>query len=131
MCVHAAMRRALRFRLRVEAPSDSTEAIFLHVLQGVDAGQPGAEAHAIVGESVHGAAFGERAVLFVTRAAGQPATLAWSAGTAITSFLVTGLTPGSNWEARSAPAGGEVHYTLVAGEVLTADEGGVLLVRAA
>jgi len=123
-----ALGEQMKFRLRVEAPGGPAETRFLHVLQGADAGVTPDTAVLIEGEGgspFAGVSVAGWVVLFPVDATASVESLAYSAP-AGTRHLITGLVPGSQWDAGAEPAGDGVVVTLQPGTTHTADDAGVL-----
>jgi len=125
-----AIGEPMRYRLLVEAPGNPTEARFLNVLQGADAG---ATTDPVTGiESTDGTfagtVVGSTAVLFPVDLGGVVGDLQYTVPDTTTTHLITGLTPGDGYDVTTNTVTGGIEVTLTPGTGYVADEGGVILV---
>jgi hypothetical protein len=119
----------MHFRFLNEAPGGPASVRFLHVLQGMDAGD-GADAalrvSSTAGTPYEGARVGASVVLFPVTAGAPFASTTYRVPSSVRSHFVTGLEPGAPYGVTAAESGGEWTVTVGAGATHRADEGGVL-----
>lgn len=126
-----AVDETMQHRLMVEAPGDPADVRFLHVLQGANAGTSAGTVTLV--ESSNGTPFAGpvvdgTAVLFPTDLDTPFTDLTYTVPAATQTQLVTGLTPGGNYDVITQTAGSELTIMVTPGTTYQADSGGVLVV---
>jgi hypothetical protein len=119
----------MRYRLRVEDPSEPKSVRFLQVLQGAGPNaRPGSVTllRSRAGTAFEGAAAADRAVLFPVDAKPRFTTLTVDVPSGLRRILVTGLRPHASYRVAHNPSGRKVRLTITPGRTATADSGGVL-----
>ena len=117
----------------IQDPTLPSDARFLNVLQGADAGVAPLAAQAFkdaTGEAFDGVVAGRVAVLFPIVRGTVPATLTWTVPATVQGTVLTGLTAGGGYDVRSSAGAGDLTFTLISGSASTADAGGVLVLGA-
>jgi len=122
---------ATQYLYQVQNPSNPADTRFLHVLQGADPGAPMAAAvyvQSTSGTAFDGAEFAATAVWFPVSTGGIFAGTTLPAAAGIHTALVTGLAPGTGYQATLTPdgTGGTVIAVAPGGGTAVADAAGVL-----
>ncbi|MCC7018576.1 MAG: hypothetical protein IT332_02395 [Ardenticatenales bacterium] len=126
-------------RLIVEDPSNPSDVRFLHVLRAGDAGAARAAAATLVrtvegtndgvggaATTYEGALVDNAAVLFPRVLGTTVDVVRYAVPATTTSHIVTGLVPGAGYGVAFENVGGERRVTVTAGDVVVADEAGVV-----
>ncbi|HYF62880.1 MAG TPA: hypothetical protein VD886_08685, partial [Herpetosiphonaceae bacterium] len=119
-------------RLQVAAADGPTDARFLHVLEGADAGVDRAATELIVSEGGNefaGALVGATAVMFPVEIAPSVAEIRYRSPSAATHHLITGLAPSTGYTVAMRPVDGLLEVTVTPGGSAFTDSGGVLFVH--
>ncbi len=119
----------MKYRIRVDATGGPTNARFLHVLQGADAGSAAGAATLLQssgGTSFEGVAAPGFAVLFPVTLGSAFGGLTYTAPASSNVHRVTGLTPGAGYRVTLQPGDAGVQVSISAGGATLADAGGVL-----
>jgi hypothetical protein len=127
-----AIGEPMQFRLRVEAPGGPLETRFLHVLQGVDAGEAADEASFVTsseGTSFPGVVVASTAVLFQVEAGVTVETLTYAVPEGTTRHLITGLEPGDTYDVETGVIDARRVVTIRSGTTRTVDDGGMLVLE--
>ena len=114
-------------RLKIDAPGSPASARFLHVLQGADSGALVPQTQRVTssaGTAFEGAAVGTTVVMFPVSLATPFTGLTYTAPAGVTVHYVTGLVPGTRYQATRA--GSQLSIVLGSGSGLLTDTGGVL-----
>jgi hypothetical protein len=119
------------YTLTDQDPTLPSDTRFLHVLQGADAGAamvPATYLQDAGGTSFDGATFGVSAVFFPHQANPALTTTTFTVPSSVTTFVVTGLTPGASYSVGTVTAGGVKTVTLTPGGMGSiADTAGLLI----
>lgn len=120
----AARHEPMQVRLRLDAPGNPANVRFLQVLQAADRGAslPGVALVRSSNADYSGAVIGSTAVMFANNTGSAPASLSYTTATAVSTHIITGLTPGGSYTV--SLSGNSLH--LQAGGSLQADSAGVL-----
>ncbi len=116
-------------RLRIEAPDMPASVAFLGVLQGADPGaapDPATVVTSQSGTAFQGVVVKGAAVLFPVDLSATFTSVVFTVPAAVTSFYVTGLTPGGSYGVTKTSQSGGTLVSVQAGSGKTADAGGVL-----
>jgi hypothetical protein len=117
------------FTLKIQDPSNPTNARFLNVLEGIDANQSADSAVYFkndAGTPFEGAIIKNTAVLFMVDMYSSFTTLTFTVPSAVSTYYVTGLIPNSGYNITTASNGNNIQVTIIPGSSITADAGGVL-----
>ena len=120
-----------KWRVRVDAPGNPQDAVFLHVLQAEDNGANLLSPQLVSDDQVtqfQGAALGDSLVLFASDIRSKPSQAAYHAPLATTRHYLTGIDPDQAYEVAVAADNGQwaVTVTPSAGGTFVPDGGGVL-----
>ena len=122
-----------QYRLAIEDVSSPQSIRFLTHLQAADAGVLPASAQIVTssgGTAFEGALVRTTAVLFPVDLSVPFASLSYSVPATTTLHLITGLVPGSTYDATLTNSGGSTDASVVPGTTYRADDGGVLTLPA-
>jgi hypothetical protein len=125
----AAINDQMHARLMVEDASNPKDIRFLHVLQGLDNGQDPLLSTALTSDdgSFQGCSVGDLVVMFKKNLAASFTTITFTAPANINSYLITGLTPLTNYAITVQPQlDGTNRVTVASGIGIFADLGGVI-----